>query len=57
MQSNLDGWARAHAFAPSQDQFSGTTPYLRLGELDTTDEAYAGQLDRHDAWIPDGHTC
>jgi hypothetical protein len=54
---NADGrpdvgrWARAHAFAPSDDQLSGTTPLLRLGELDTTDDAYRGEVDGRDAWL------
>ena len=51
LRPDLDRWAQARAFAPSQDQFSGTTPFLRLGELDTSDDAYAGQIDEHEAWI------
>jgi hypothetical protein len=51
LEPDVEGWARAHGFAPSDDQISGTTPLLRLGELGTTDAAYRGQIDGHDAWL------
>jgi hypothetical protein len=49
--TDIEAWARAHDFTPSDDQISGATPLLRLGELDTTDDAYKGTVDRHDAWL------
>ncbi len=49
LRPDIDGWARAHGFDPSDDQIGGTTPLLRLGMLDTTDATYRGTIDGQDA--------
>jgi hypothetical protein len=51
LQPDVDAWARAHGFAPSDEQISGATPLLRLGELDTTDDAYRGEVGGHSAFL------
>jgi hypothetical protein len=48
---DVDAWAGAHGFARSDEQISGATPLLRLGELDTTDDAYRGEIDGHFALL------
>jgi hypothetical protein len=49
--TDVEAWAGAHDFKPSDEQISGATPLLRLGELDTTDDAYKGTIDKHEAWL------
>jgi hypothetical protein len=46
---DIDAWAEAHGFAPSSDQVGGTTQLLDLGMIDTTDAAYRGEVDGHEA--------
>ncbi|HEX5556901.1 MAG TPA: hypothetical protein VFX13_04695 [Gaiellales bacterium] len=46
---DIDAWAKAHGFTPSDDQVGGTTQLLDLGILDTTDAAYRGAVDGHEA--------
>src|SRR6185312_13489629 len=46
---DIDTWAEAHGFTPSSDQIGGTTQLLDLGMLDTTDAAYRGEVDGHEA--------
>lgn len=46
---DIDAWAEAHGFTPSTDQIGGTTQLLDLGMLDTTDLAYRGAVDGHEA--------
>jgi hypothetical protein len=46
---DIDTWAEAHGFTPSTDQIGGTTQLLQLGMLDTTDCAYRGAVDGHEA--------
>jgi hypothetical protein len=46
---DIDAWAEAHGFTPSTDQIGGTTQLLDLGMLDTTDAAYRGEVDGHEA--------
>lgn len=47
----IDVWARANGFAACDDQLAGATPFLRLGELVTTDTCYRGELGGHPAWV------
>jgi hypothetical protein len=46
---DIDAWAEAHGFTPSSDQVGGATQLLDLGMLDTTDVAYRGAVDGHEA--------
>jgi hypothetical protein len=46
---DIDAWAQAHGFTPSDDQIGGATQLLQLGILDTTDAAYRGPVDAHEA--------
>ncbi len=46
---DIDAWAEAHGFTPSDDQIGGATQLLDLGMLDTTDAAYRGAVDGHEA--------
>jgi hypothetical protein len=46
---DIDAWAQAHGFTPSDDQIGGATQLLQLGILDTTDAAYRGTVDGHEA--------
>jgi len=46
---DIDAWAEAHGFTPSTDQIGGTTQLLDLGMIDTTDAAYRGEVDGHEA--------
>jgi hypothetical protein len=50
-RTDIDVWAAAHGFSPTDDQISGATPLLRMGEIGTTDDAYVGAIDGHDAWL------
>jgi hypothetical protein len=45
---DIDAWAQAHGFTPSDDQIGGATQLLQLGILDTTDAAYRGTVDGHE---------
>jgi hypothetical protein len=47
--ADIDAWANAHGFTPSNDQIGGATRLLDLGFLDTTDAAYRGAVDGHEA--------
>jgi hypothetical protein len=47
----IDVWARANGFAASDDQLAGATPFLRLGELVTTDSCYRGEIGGCPAWV------
>ena len=47
----IDVWARANGFAASDDEFGGATPFLRLGELVTTDSCYRGEMGGRTAWV------
>ena len=44
-------WASANGFAASDDQLAGATPFLRLGELVTTDSCFRGEIAGHTAWV------
>jgi hypothetical protein len=46
---DIDAWAEAHGFTQSSDQVGGTTQLLDLGMIDTTDAAYRGAVDGHEA--------
>lgn len=46
---DIDAWAETHGFTPSDDQIGGATQLLDLGMLDTTDAAYRGAVDGHEA--------
>ena len=48
-RADIDAWAEAHGFTPSTDQIGGTTQLLDLGMIDTTDAAYRGEVDGHEA--------
>lgn len=48
---DIDAWASAHGFAACNTQISGATPLLRLGELDTTDDAYEGEVGGQAAYL------
>lgn len=47
----IEAWAGANGFAASGDQLGGATPFLRLGELVTTDSCYRGELAGRPAWV------
>ncbi len=47
----IEDWARANGFVASDDQLAGATPFLRLGELVTTDSCYRGEIDGRTAWM------
>lgn len=44
-------WARASGFAAAEDELGGATPFLRLGELVTTDSCYRGEIGGSPAWV------
>jgi hypothetical protein len=48
---DVDGWARAHGFTPSGQQVGGATPFLRLGMMDVTDDAYQGTVGGREALL------
>jgi hypothetical protein len=48
---DLDAWARAHGFEPSDRRLAGETPLLRLGLVDVTMRAYDGRVRGHDALL------
>jgi hypothetical protein len=48
---DVDGWARAHGFSPSDQQIGGATPFLRLGMMDVTDDSYEGTVSGLPAWL------
>jgi hypothetical protein len=48
---DIDAWARAHGFEPSEQQIGGSTPLLRLGVSDVTATAYAGPVGEHRALL------
>jgi hypothetical protein len=41
---DIDAWARSHGFEPSDEQIGGATPLLRQGVMDSTADAYAGDV-------------
>ena len=41
---DIDGWARARGFEPTDQEIGGSTPLLRLGVSDVTATAYAGAV-------------
>jgi hypothetical protein len=47
----IDVWARANGFAACDDQLAGATPFLRQGELVTTDSCYRGEIEGRPAWV------
>ena len=48
---DIDVWARAHGFEPSDEQIGGSTPLLRLGVSDVTATAYLGPVGDHQALL------
>jgi len=52
---DIDRWAEAHGFTPSSDEIGGTTQLLDLGMLDTTDAAYRGEVEGHEAVLARGN--
>jgi hypothetical protein len=48
---DIDMWARAHEFVPSDEQIGGSTPLLRLGVSDVTATAYLGPVGDHQALL------
>jgi hypothetical protein len=48
---DIDAWARAHGFEPSEQQIGGSTPLLRLGVSDVTATAYLGPVGEHEALL------
>jgi hypothetical protein len=48
---DIDAWARAHGFEPSDEQIGGSTPLLRLGVTDVTATAYLGPVGDHQALL------
>jgi hypothetical protein len=49
--ADLDDWAHAHGFEPSDRRLAGETPLLRLGLMDVTMRAYEGRVRGHDAML------
>ena len=49
LQPDIQAWALANGFEASTSDITGATPLLRTGALDTTDNAYMGQVDGRDA--------
>jgi hypothetical protein len=47
----IEVWAGEHGFAAADDQLAGATPFLRLGELVTTDSCYSGEIAGQPAWV------
>lgn len=43
-RTDVEAWAAAHDFEPVQAEVRGSTPLLRLGEIDTTDSAHRGRI-------------
>lgn len=50
-RTELEAWASAHGFTPSDEEIGGATPLLRSGLIDTTDRVYRGRLDDREALI------
>jgi hypothetical protein len=48
---DIDVWARAHGFEPSDQEIAGTTPLLRLGVSDVTATAYVGDVGERQALL------
>ena len=48
---DIDAWARAHGFEPSDQEIAGTTPLLRLGVSDVTATAYVGDVGERQALL------
>lgn len=48
---DVEPWALAHGFAPSDRVLQGETPLLRLGLMDTTASAYEGAVDGRPALL------
>jgi hypothetical protein len=48
---DLDAWAHAHGFEPSDRRLAGETPLLRLGLVDVTMRAYEGAVRGHGALL------
>jgi hypothetical protein len=48
---DIDAWARAHGFEPSDEQIGGSTPLLRMGVSDVTATAYSGPVGEHSALL------
>lgn len=48
---DIDGWAQAHDFTPTDQQIGGATPFLRLGMMAVTDDAYEGSVSGRPAWL------
>jgi hypothetical protein len=51
VRPDVDAWARDHGFRASREEVAGATPLLRLGELDTTDDAYRGSVGDSEALL------
>jgi len=49
LRPDIETWALANGFEASTADITGATPLLRTGALDTTDDAYMGELDGRDA--------
>jgi hypothetical protein len=49
LKPDIEAWASANGFELSSVDVTGATPLLRTGALDTTDDAYTGQVDGRDA--------
>jgi hypothetical protein len=48
---DLDSWARAHGFDPTDQQIGGATPFLSLGLMDVTYDCYQGTVAGLPAWL------
>ncbi|MGZ4431213.1 MAG: hypothetical protein ACXVYV_06145 [Gaiellales bacterium] len=48
---DIDGWATAHGFQPTDRELNGETPLLRLGLVGMTANAYAGKIAGHEALL------
>lgn len=48
LQPDIQAWALANGFEVSSVDITGATPLLRAGFLDTTDDAYVGEIDGRD---------
>lgn len=45
LRPDIEAWALANGFEASSSDITGATPLLRTGALDTTDDAYMGEVD------------
>jgi hypothetical protein len=50
-RTEMEIWAEAHGYTPTDEEIGGATPLLRSGLLDTTDQVYRGRIEDRDALL------